>query len=88
MESSLNTTANSIINEWGEDIVKPEEIWRMEEDSVLDNIQQNNPAITAVKVNLDKIVGVIDMAAAGQGVGGNTYITFLQLDLDTLMKSS
>jgi hypothetical protein len=30
MESSLNTTANSIINEWGEDIVKQEEIWRIE----------------------------------------------------------
>jgi hypothetical protein len=71
---SPDTTGNAIINEWGEYIVKSEDIIRLEVDDalaiidvdhVLDSIQQNNPAITAVEV----AGGVDDWRQAGKIIG-------------------
>lgn len=53
MEPSTNTTASAIIDEWGKYIVKDGDILRINKAGVLESIQKNNPAITAVKVKVD-----------------------------------
>jgi hypothetical protein len=46
----MESPNNAIIDEWGEYIVKSEDIIRIAGDEVLDGIQQNNPPIKAVEV--------------------------------------
>lgn len=47
-EQSSNAAGDVITDEWGKYIVKEEGIKYIDRDGVLENIQQNNPAITAV----------------------------------------
>jgi hypothetical protein len=55
----------------------------METDGVLNGIQQNNPAITAVHLDVfDEAVD--DWAAAGNCIGSNRYLRFLSLGMNAM----
>jgi hypothetical protein len=70
-----STSDNLIINKWGECIMKSEYIIRIDADDVLDNIQQNNPAITAVEVADDDGGWLPD----GEIIGNSRHLQFLEL---------
>jgi hypothetical protein len=97
MKPSLNTAGNVIIDEWGKCVVKEEDTMCLDADGVLDSIQQNNPAITAVHIFLykeeDSLLESdyaheynvnIDWAIAGRSIGSNEHITFLKLEIGYL----
>lgn len=85
MDPSLDSAACDVFfDEWGECVVKDEDIMSVNTDGLLDGIQQNNPAISAVRVNfvIDNTVDDWDWAAAGNGIGSNRYLWFVYLRLD------
>lgn len=61
MESESNIAVNGTIDEWGNYIMKRGDEICIERDGVIENIQQNNPAITAVLVTADQeTIGLVD----------------------------
>ena len=83
MEPESNIAVNGTIDEWGNYIMKRGDEICIERDGVIENIQQNNPAITAVLVTADQeTIGLVDWAAVGKSIGGSRHITSLDFHLD------
>eukprot|EP00956_Cyclotella_meneghiniana_P021383 scaffold38911_cov36-Cyclotella_meneghiniana.AAC.1 len=89
MNNQVLSSEDSRLDEWGDYIQRKEDVIRIKDDGVLEAIQNNNPAITAVSVHVDEEDDddISDWGAVGRHLGNTTHVKHLYLEFFEIMNS-
>eukprot|EP00956_Cyclotella_meneghiniana_P032182 scaffold87370_cov37-Cyclotella_meneghiniana.AAC.1 len=84
MNKPVPSSEDSRLDEWGNYIQRREDVLSINDDGVMEAIQNNNPAITAVRVDVgyddDEATEISDWGAVGRYLGSSRHVKHLNLE--------